>query len=134
MAQCGSAESIVGPLRDASLSDVDRIDDDITRRRARHVVTENLRVGEFIDALARREFTDAGRVMTAGHRSLSEDFATSTPVMDAAVQELLATPGVLGARMTGGGFGGCVVAMCDAGADVAGWKVTPVGAAALETV
>ena len=49
--------------------------------------------------------------MTDGHRSLRDDFATSTPVMDAAVEQLCATPGVFGARMTGGGFGGCVVAL-----------------------
>ena len=64
--------------------------------------------------------------MVRAHRSLAADFAVSTPVMDAAVEGLLATPGVIGARMTGGGFGGCVVAMCERGADVEGWKVRPV--------
>ena len=51
--------------------------------------------------------------------------------MNAAVENLLSTPGVLGARMTGGGFGGCVVAMCEQGADVDGWKVRPVTGLAL---
>jgi galactokinase len=67
--------------------------------------------------------------MTDGHRSLRDDFATSTPVMDAAVDELVATPGVFGARMTGGGFGGCVVAICEPDADVSGWRVRPVAGA-----
>jgi galactokinase len=67
--------------------------------------------------------------MTDGHRSLGEDYGTSNGVMDAAVDELVATPGVLGARMTGGGFGGCVVAMCEPDAVVDGWVVRPVGAA-----
>jgi galactokinase len=64
--------------------------------------------------------------MTRAHRSLAGDFTVSTPVMDAAVDDLLATRGVLGARLTGGGFGGCVVAMCEPGAAVEGWRVRPV--------
>ena len=67
--------------------------------------------------------------MTDGHRSLRDDFATSTPVMDAAVEQLCATRGVFGARMTGGGFGGCVVALCEPGAAVDGWIVRPVAGA-----
>ncbi len=53
--------------------------------------------------------------MHAGHESLRDDFETSTPAMDAAVERLMHTPGVFGARMTGGGFGGCVVALCEPG-------------------
>jgi galactokinase len=67
--------------------------------------------------------------MTASHVSLRDDFGTSTPVMDAAVEELVATPGVYGARMTGGGFGGCVVALCQLDALRAGWIVRAVDGA-----
>jgi galactokinase len=54
------------------------------------------------------------------------------PEMDQAVADLVATPGVYGARMTGGGFGGCVVALCEPNANVDGWVVEPVGAANLQ--
>ena len=81
-------------------------------------------------ALAGGDYRTAGEVMIDGHRSLRDDFATSTPVMDTAVEQLCAKPGVFGARMTGGGFGGCVVALCAPGADVDGWIVRPVAGAA----
>ena len=55
--------------------------------------------------------------MTLSHVSLRDDYEVSTTSMDRAVEELLATPGVFGARMTGGGFGGCVVALVDAEAE-----------------
>jgi galactokinase len=61
--------------------------------------------------------------MLESHRSLAVDFETSTPTMDRAVADLVASPGVLGARMTGGGFGGCVVAICEPGARIDGWLV-----------
>ena len=61
--------------------------------------------------------------MHAGHESLRADFETSTPPMDAAVERLTNVPGVFGARMTGGGFGGCVVALCEPGSLGYGWIV-----------
>ena len=61
--------------------------------------------------------------MSESHESLRADFETSTPTMDAAVDRLVATPGVFGARMTGGGFGGCVVAICAPGSLADGWHV-----------
>jgi len=131
VAQCAEIERRIGPLRDATLRDVESLRDDTLMRRTRHVVTENSRVTEFAAALGAGDFASAGAVMTDGHRSLREDYATSNAVMDAAVRELVATPGVFGARMTGGGFGGCVVAMCEPDADVDGWVVRPVGAAAI---
>jgi galactokinase len=67
--------------------------------------------------------------MLDGHRSLAGDFGTSTREMDDAVAALASLPGVFGARMTGGGFGGCVVALCEAGASVPGWVVRPTGRA-----
>lgn len=121
--QCARAEAEVGPLRDATLDDVNRLDDDVLRRRAHHVVTENDRVRDFAVALERADYGAAGALMAASHASLSTDFEVSNDQMDAAVAELVTTDGVFGARMTGGGFGGCVVALCEPGAVRDGWRV-----------
>jgi galactokinase len=75
------------------------------------VVSENLRVLASLDALNDGDLAAFGRLMVDSHRSLARDYETSNPRMDAAVEELMSEPGVLGARMTGGGFGGCVVAI-----------------------
>ncbi len=106
-----AVERIVGPLRDASLESLSVIADEKIRRRAHHVISENQRVLDFVAALRRADWTEAGRLMTESHWSLSRDFETSNATMDAAVERTLRAPGVLGARMTGGGFGGCVVAL-----------------------
>ena len=111
VAQCADIESIIGPLRVASLDEVTRIDSPLLRRRARHVISENARVIEFAHALTHGRFEDAGRLMIQSHRSLAEDFDTSTPAMDSAVESAILERGVLGARMTGGGFGGCIVVL-----------------------
>ena len=124
VAQCASAEAEIGPLRSATLDQVATIDDDTIRRRARHVVNENERVRQFADALRRADYPELGRLMATGHASLRDDYDTSTPQMDAAVDELNATSGVFGARMTGGGFGGCLVAICEPGTISDGWVVS----------
>lgn len=129
--QCNSAESIIGPLRLASIDMLELIEDATISMRARHVINENQRVRDFAQALAFNDLQHAGRLMNEGHASLARDFATSTSVMDAAVNEIQKIPGVFGARMTGGGFGGCVVALCSHDADVPGWTVSAVGAARL---
>ena len=131
VAQCARAEEIIGPLRTATEDDVSHIDDQIIRSRARHVISENARVRECADALARADYDRAGALMSDSHRSLTVDYGVSTPQMDDVVRKLCETPGVFGARMTGGGFGGCVVAMVDATSDFArnmtkaGWRVSP---------
>lgn len=132
VAECESAEAVIGPLRDASPEAPTRLDDDVLARRARHVITENERVVRFADALSRGDWDRAGSLMTESHRSLADDYEVSTPQMDRAVDALLAIPGVFGARMTGGGFGGCVVALCSPGAEIDGWRVRPSGCARLE--
>jgi galactokinase len=81
------------------------------RRRARHVVSENERTLRAAEALAARDFSQFGRLMQASHASLRDDYEVSCPELDLAVEEALAHPGVYGARMTGGGFGGCVIAL-----------------------
>jgi galactokinase len=129
VAQCAAAESIIGPLRDASLADVAAITDATIASRARHVISENARVVSFASALASGDYASAGAIMSDSHRSLAEDFATSNDQMNAAVRDMRAIPGVFGARMTGGGFGGCIVALCEPDAVVDGWHVQPVAAA-----
>ncbi len=129
VAQCAAAESIIGPLRDATMADVAAITDATIASRARHVISENARVVTFASALTDGDYSAAGEIMTDSHRSLAEDFAVSNSQMNAAVQDMRATPGVFGARMTGGGFGGCIVALCAPDSVVDGWHVQPVDAA-----
>jgi len=134
VAECAAAEAIVGPLRDAALRDLVAITDERVRRRAVHVVSENARVLAFAAALSAFDFGLAGEIMLEGHRSLAENFDVSTAAMDRAVREIAETPGVYGARMTGGGFGGCVVALCDPDARVDGWVVQASDGAHLQAV
>ncbi len=117
VAQCAVAEREIGPLRLADVQSTNRIVDPVVRARARHVVTENERVRQFAAALAAGDFRAAGQLMIASHASLRDDFATSTTQMDAAVEHFSQVPGVYGVRMTGGGFGGCIVVLGDADID-----------------
>jgi galactokinase len=109
-AACAAAAARIGValLRDATPEQV--ADDPI----ARHVVTENARVQRFADAAARGNLEEMGRLMLASHASLRDDFLVSTPELDLLV-DVLAETGALGARLTGAGFGGCVVALAPAG-------------------
>jgi galactokinase len=132
--ECRRAEAEIGPLRIAALADVERITDPTVRRRARHVVGENERVREFAAALAGERLEDAGRIMDASHRSLRDDYESSTPDIDALCDELRSHPGVLGARITGGGWGGCVVVLARPGSLAGrGWIVRAVAGASLVT-
>jgi galactokinase len=130
-AQCEDAETLIGPLRDASLADVESIATDDLRHRARHVVTENQRVRDFAAALREGDLAAAGALMVESHASLRDDFDVSTHALDELVEELVRTPGVYGARLTGAGFGGCVVALAADGADVDGWLVRASGGASV---
>ena len=108
---CEKAASLVGPLRAAALVSVEAIRDPVLRRRARHVVSENQRVIDFADSLRHGQLERAGRLMVESHRSLRDDFEVSTPALDDLVERLMKTPGIYGARLTGAGFGGSVVAL-----------------------
>ncbi len=128
--QLREAESVVGPLR--VITDIDQLSaiaDDVVFRRARHVVTENERVRQFVSALTELTGSDLmkrlGELMVAGQASLRDDFENSTPIVDACIERLSTTPGVHGVRMTGGGFGGCVVALTEPGTLSEGWLVRP---------
>jgi galactokinase len=85
-------------------------------RRARHVITEIARTTDFAGALEKREYGRCGELMYASHASLRDDYAVSCAELDALVEIARGVSGVYGARMTGGGFGGCIVALCKAGA------------------
>lgn len=136
--QCRDAEVAVGPLRLAGLDDLAPLaHDTMLLRRARHVITENLRVRLFAAALASVEMVVAGGIMNDSHASLRDDFETSTPHVDALVASLQQQPGVYGVRITGGGFGGCVVALTEPGAldnswGSATWHVNPSPGARVE--
>jgi len=84
---------------------------EVLRRRARHVVTENARVLEAAAALQRGDLVTVGTIMDASHESLRNDFEVSTPELDALVGLAREHSGTYGARLTGAGFGGCVVAL-----------------------
>jgi galactokinase len=86
--------------------------DDMTARRARHVVTENARVLDTVALLRAGDLRGIGPLMTASHASLRDDFEVTVAQLDTAVDAALSA-GAYGARMTGGGFGGCVIALVD---------------------
>jgi galactokinase len=92
--------------------------------RVRHVESENARVLEMTDALERGDLAHAGRVMTASHASLRDDYEVSTPELDRIVADALAA-GAYGARLVGGGFGGSVLALTDAAHPLDGLVVRP---------
>jgi galactokinase len=106
----------VASLRDvADVAAVEGLADDVLRRRARHVVTENARVLAAVAALEAGDWAALGAAMTASHASLRDDYEVSCPELDVAVDTALAE-GAPGARMTGGGFGGCAIALVPQGA------------------
>jgi galactokinase len=133
VATCRAAEAVIGPLRLAGIDDLTSLTDPILFARARHVVTENQRVRQCVDALRTGDLEAVGRLMTASHVSLRDDYAVSTPDLDSAVETLVSTPGVYGARLTGAGFGGCVIALAEPGAVKDGWVVRAVDGAEVVT-
>ena len=114
--QCEAAARVFGvsALRDVSAarfeSESGRLDE-VTRRRARHVVTENERTLQAAEAMRRGDAVAVGRLMNASHESLRDDFAVSSRELDVMVECGRAHPACLGIRMTGAGFGGCAVAL-----------------------
>jgi len=106
-----AADVGVASLREvADLSALGKVADPVDARRAHHVLTENLRVHEFVAALDDSDYEEAGRIFTASHASMRDDFAITTPHIDLIVDTAV-NAGAFGARMTGGGFGGCVIAL-----------------------
>lgn len=88
----------------------------VPARRARHIVTEDARVNQFVDASSRGDLGLMGTLMVESHRSLQHDYEVSCEELDFLVDAALPLDGVLGSRMTGGGFGGCTVTLLRADA------------------
>jgi galactokinase len=115
---CEEAARLLGvrALRDVAdePAALDAIADPVLRRRARHVITENSRVLAVVRLLSAGDIVGCGPLLSASHRSMRDDFEISWPQADAAVEAALAA-GAIGARMTGGGFGGSIIALAPAG-------------------
>ena len=116
VAECAAAASAmhVESLRDVSpeqLAQAAHLMPEIVARRARHVVTEDARVNRFVDASSSGDLDLMGRLMIDSHRSLQHDYEVSCAELDFLVDAALGIEGVLGSRMTGGGFGGCTVTL-----------------------
>jgi galactokinase len=118
-AECEQAAERLGvsQLRDLGLEDLPRVDQlpEPLNRRARHVVTENARVLQAVEALRGGELDRLGNLFIASHASMREDYEVSTPEVDLLVELACAQPEVFGARLTGGGFGGAVIALAQQG-------------------
>jgi len=104
-------------LRDLDAGALHHLDalDPILARRARHIITENQRVLDAVLALRASDLPALGRLMNASHASMRDDYQTSTPEIDTLVAIAQGHPGTIGARLTGGGFGGSIVALAAAG-------------------
>ncbi|MEZ5092680.1 galactokinase [Nocardioides sp.] len=115
-ADCEQAAALLGlsSLRHADLAAVGSLTDDRLRRRARHVVTEIARVESTVAAVGSGDWEGVGRLFSESHASLRDDYEVSCAELDEAVR-LAEEAGALGARMTGGGFGGSAVALVPAG-------------------
>ena len=115
---CEEAATLLGVPALRDVEDLDAalaaLPDEVMRRRVRHVVTENQRVLDTVALLRAGEVREIGPLLTASHASMRDDFEITVPEVDLAVQTALRA-GAFGARMTGGGFGGCVLALVDAG-------------------
>ena len=101
-------------IQDRGVAVLDGVKDPVDARRARHVLTENQRVFDFVAALGDSDYGSAGRIFTASHASMRDDFAITTRHIDL-IADTAVNAGALGARMTGGGFGGCVIALVPEG-------------------
>ena len=84
--------------------------------RCRHIVTENARVKSAASAFERGDISALGPLLRDSHRSLRDDYEVSCPELDLITEIAIAQPGVIGARMTGGGFGGCTINLVESAA------------------
>lgn len=115
-ASCEKAAAYFGVshLRDVEFAQLEKAAaelDDVTYRRARHVITENARVLEAVEALEAGDAATFGELMNASHASLRDDFEVTNDALNVMARIAQGQPGCCGARMTGGGFGGCAVAL-----------------------
>jgi len=121
--QCEKAAKLLGVpmLRDATLPLLESArsrfeqepDGDLCYRRARHVITENDRTTAMATALTQKNWTTCRQLMGASHQSMKDDFEITCPEIDSLVEIAQSVEGVIGSRMTGGGFGGCTVSLIE---------------------
>ncbi|XP_011178933.2 galactokinase [Zeugodacus cucurbitae] len=112
--QCGQALELMekASYRDAKVENLSVLESDpLLLRRARHVITETKRTQDAAEALKAQDYTKMGALMKASHTSLRDDFEVSCRELDVLVDAAINCSGVLGSRMTGGGFGGCTVTL-----------------------
>ena len=117
-ATCEAAAKLLGvpALRDVTdLADaLAKLDDETMRKRVRHVVTEDERVLKALEVARSGDLAALAPLLDASHASMRDDYEITVPTVDLAVEQAVRS-GALGARMTGGGFGGCIIALCRAG-------------------
>ncbi len=111
--ECATVARELGAWRDITEGDLGGLSSDLLRRRARHVLRENERVLAMESALATSDVDSVGALLIASHVSLRDDFEVSLPPIDELVTVVCAQPGVHGARLMGGGFGGCILVAHD---------------------
>ena len=117
--ECEEAAAALGKpsLRDANLEEIRSLPSTLAKR-ARHVVTENLRVMATVEALRSGDIRAVGELIDASHASLRDDFEVSCRELDIMSDICRSQPSILGSRMIGGGFGGCTISMCREDADM----------------
>ena len=117
-ASCEEAARLLGVAALRDVTDLDaalsQLPDPVIKRRVRHVVTENARVLEAVKVLRAGRIAELAPLLDASHESMRDDFEITVPQVDLAVETARAS-GALGARMTGGGFGGCIIALVGLG-------------------
>lgn len=104
----------VKALRDVNLTQLESVKTELPElvyRRCRHVISENVRTTDAAAKLSNRRYEEVGELMLASHRSLQHDYEVSVEELDFLVEESMKIKGVYGARMTGAGFGGCIIAL-----------------------
>jgi galactokinase len=121
--QCEKAAKLLGVpmLRDATLPQLESArsrfeqesDGDLCYRRAKHVITENDRTTAMASALTKKDWATCGQLMGASHQSMKDDFEITCSEIDRLVEIAQSVNGVIGSRMTGGGFGGCTVSLIE---------------------
>jgi galactokinase len=107
----------INQLRDLTIKDLALLESlpDVLKRRARHVITENQRVHDAVRAIRECNFEKLGELFYQSHTSMRDDYQVSIPAIDLLVQLCSEDPNVYGARLTGGGFGGSIVAITKPG-------------------
>lgn len=113
--ECEEASHLLGVKQLRDVEQIDRLSTlpQLYQKRARHVVTENKRVLGAVEALQKGDMPELGRLMQESHKSMRDDYEVSVPEIDILVEESMREPGVFGARLTGGGFGGSIVGICE---------------------